>query len=224
MKSIIIFCFFALFSSSLAIKGVLEIDDVSWDRVVDGSKPILVSFQEYGWKHPKDYEKVSEELKENKVLVAKIDCSANGDLKTKFGVETYPTIKYFPKGETENPITYTGADSHTEVLDFVRLQMNPKLQELKKLAVDFVSKIPDQETLLKTAEGIVSTLENAIDKEIGGFYIATMKKIKEKGHEFIDQEITRLKGLIESKSTAEKKKNEFNKKLNTLTSFLKTEL
>jgi hypothetical protein len=34
-------------------KGIIELDDISWPKIVDGSKPVLVAFTEYSWKDPK---------------------------------------------------------------------------------------------------------------------------------------------------------------------------
>jgi len=46
-----------------------------------------------------------------------------------------------------------------------------------------------------------------------------MKKIQEKGEDFLTKEQERLNTLINSKSTMEKKKSEFTSRLNILNSF-----
>lgn len=74
--------------------------------------------------------------------------------------------------------------------------------------------------LLKEAEKIESGLEGG-DKEYAKYYLASMKKILEKGDDFVQTEKDRLNGLINSKSTAEAKKKEFNKRLNILNAFTK---
>ncbi len=48
-----------------------------------------------------------------------------------------------------------------------------------------------------------------------------MKKVVEKGEEFLQTEKDRLKNLLENKSTAEAKKWEFTKRLNILNTFVK---
>jgi len=66
-------CLFCLFTFSNAVeKGVIQLDDISWDRIVDGSKPVLVAFTEWSWSDPKEYGKVSEEFRNSDVIVAKI--------------------------------------------------------------------------------------------------------------------------------------------------------
>ena len=54
----------------------------------------------------------------------------------------------------------------------------------------------------------------------GNFYTASMKRIQEKGDDYVKTERERLNSLIESKSTVEKKKAEFSRKLNVLNSFV----
>jgi len=214
------FLFFELFSRfSLATKGVIELDEISWDRVVDGSNPILISFSDRSWKEPEGYAKVSEELKDTEVIVAKVDCNSNPNLKSRFKVESFPSVKFFPKEEKETPVSYGGENKQAEIVEFVRFQLNPKLQELKALARTFVKdNKQDRESAIKKAESIVSQLEGS-DKDYGTYYISSMKKIQEKGEDFLTKEQERLNTLINSKSTMEKKKSEFTSRLNILNSF-----
>jgi len=221
---VVVVAVLALCSSVQSLKGVLELDEITWDAIMDGSRPVVVAFQEFNWKHPKDYEKVAEEFKKDKVLVAKVDRSGNADLKAKFNIDTYPTVKFFPKGETQNPTQYAGADSSSDLIDFIRLLMNPKLQQLKQLAESFVVAKPAERTsILKKAETLVDDLQGS-DKEYATFYTSSMKKIQEKGDEFVESEKTRLNGLISSKATADKKKAEFTKRLNILNTFVKKDV
>lgn len=42
------------------------------------------------------------------IKIAAFDATTDGAIADRFGVKGYPTIKYFPKGETKNPEDYTG--------------------------------------------------------------------------------------------------------------------
>jgi len=202
-------------------KGVIELDNVSWDRIVDGSKPVLVAFTEFSWKDPTDYEKVSEEFQHSNVIVAKVDVSSNEELKKKFNLESYPTFSFFPVGKKDSPLAYSGAESASELIDFVRVQLNPKLQELKNLAAEFLEKTGDaRDAIQKKATAIIDKLEGS-DQEYGKFFLASFKKVAEKGADFIKAEKERLNGLIGNKATTEKKKSEFSKRLNVLNAFSK---
>jgi hypothetical protein len=46
-----------------------------------------------------------------------------------------------------------------------------------------------------------------------------MKKVLETGEDFLSKEKTRLKGLMDNKSTGEKKRAEFSRRLNVLNTF-----
>lgn len=50
------------------------------------------------------------------VVIAKVDCTEERDIGTRFEVSGYPTIKYFPAGASKEPQPYQGA---REVKDFV---------------------------------------------------------------------------------------------------------
>lgn len=50
------------------------------------------------------------------VVIAKVDCTEERDIGTRFEVSGYPTIKYFPAGASKEPQAYQGA---REVKDFV---------------------------------------------------------------------------------------------------------
>jgi len=208
---------FALFVClSSATTGVIELDEVSWSRIVDGAKPVLVAFTEYSWKDPEDYAKVSEDLKESGVIVAKVDTS-KGELKAQHNIEKFPTIKFYPRGDA-TPLVYKGNEKHTEIVDWVRLQLSPKLQELKALASKFVSDSAQRASTISKAEKIVSELP-ATDKDYGSYYVNAMKKIQEKGDDFVEKEKERLNGLLSNKATTDKKKSEFGLRLNILNSF-----
>eukprot|EP01114_Cavostelium_apophysatum_P022510 TRINITY_DN816_c0_g1_i1.p1 TRINITY_DN816_c0_g1~~TRINITY_DN816_c0_g1_i1.p1 ORF type:complete len:228 (-),score=74.17 TRINITY_DN816_c0_g1_i1:37-720(-) len=209
---------FLICSNVDARGGVVEIDDISADLIVDGSKPTLVSFQEYGYKTPENFDKVASELKGNGVLVTKIDCKQNEETCKKYNADpAHPVVQYFAKG-AKTGVVYDGALEGDAIIEWTKISMNPKLQQIKDLAVEFVAKIAERETILKSVEKIVDALEG-VDKEYATHFVPSMKKIIEKGDSYVTAEKDRLQGLINNKSTAEKKKAEFQRRLNTLNTF-----
>ena len=54
-----------------------------------------------------EYEEAATTLKEKNIALAKIDCTAEGDLCKEYGVEGYPTIKVFRGADNVKP--YPGA-------------------------------------------------------------------------------------------------------------------
>jgi len=218
MKHLLVVVIGLILFAFVESKGVIEIDDVSFDRIVDGSHPVLVSFNEFGWKNPKDYEKVAAEFKGTNVIVAKVDSKNNEDLKKKFNIESFPAIRFFAQGQTDSPLLYNGADNPEDIIDFVRVQLNPKLLELRTLATQFMNSKSSRSNTLAAADAIVNGLDGA-NKEYAGYFVNSMKKIQEKGDDFVGTEKERLQGLVNSPSATDKKKNEFSKRLNVLNQF-----
>lgn len=55
-----------------------------------------------------EYEEAATTLKEKNIALAKVDCTEETQLCQDQGVEGYPTLKVFRKGQYENPATYPG--------------------------------------------------------------------------------------------------------------------
>ena len=72
--------------------------------------------------------------------------------------------------------------------------------------------------IIQKAEKAVEEATDEKEKTSGDIYIKIMKKIQEKGVEYIDSEVTRVQKLLKDKIT-DKKKELFKKRLDILTSF-----
>lgn len=73
-------------------------------------------------------------------------------------------------------------------------------------------------TIVSKAEALVASLEAQFAKT-GKLYVATMKRVAEKGGEFVAAEKKRLAGLVESKSVVADKAKEFKQRLSVLDAF-----
>jgi len=63
----------------------------------------------------------------DKVIIAKTDADGVGkDLGRRYGVQGYPTLKWFPAGDSENPVDYTGGRDLDSLVDFVYKQSKVK--------------------------------------------------------------------------------------------------
>ena len=109
-----------LLVSSLAILGanaassVLDLIPDNFDQVVlKSGKPALVEFFAPWCGHCKNLAPVYEELAANfafaddKVSIGKVDADEHKDLGRKFGVQGFPTLKWFD-GKSDTPTDYTG--------------------------------------------------------------------------------------------------------------------
>jgi len=55
-----------------------------------------------------DWDKLSSEFEGSSVVVGDVDCTVHRDICSEYGVQGYPTVKYFEDGETKD---YNGARS-----------------------------------------------------------------------------------------------------------------
>lgn len=102
----------------------------------------------------------------------------------------------------------------------MRLFSFVQLKELKSLASTLLSTTAGaaRDAVVKKAEALASALDAAHTKT-GQLFVATMKRVAEKGGEFVSNEKKRLKGLVESKSVVADKAREFKQRLSVLDAF-----
>jgi len=111
---------------------VLDLNPSTFDQHVDGSAPAFVEFFAPWCGHCKklapEYEIVGKafERNQNDVVVAKVDCDSHRDLCSRFDVKGYPTLKWFPKGETKEPEAYSGGRTADDIVQFINRQTGLK--------------------------------------------------------------------------------------------------
>ncbi|KAJ3116521.1 hypothetical protein HDU96_009507 [Phlyctochytrium bullatum] len=94
--------------------AVVVLTPSNFDKVIDGSKHALVEF----------YAPVYEELgaayaKEKNIIIAKVDADAHRDLGSRFGVQGFPTLKWFPKG-SKTPEDYSKGRDLDSFVKFIQ--------------------------------------------------------------------------------------------------------
>ncbi|KAF2156662.1 putative disulfide isomerase [Myriangium duriaei CBS 260.36] len=103
----------SLLSTATAKSAVLDLIPTNFDEtVLKSGKPALVEFFAPWCGHCKTLAPIYEELGlafehvKDKVSIAKVDADANRDLGSRFGVQGFPTLKWFD-GKSEKPIDYS---------------------------------------------------------------------------------------------------------------------
>ncbi|KAJ2896952.1 hypothetical protein GGI21_004995 [Coemansia aciculifera] len=106
--------------------GVVSLTPKNFKTVVDGSKDVLVKFYAPWCGHCKtmaaDYVTLANSYSHSdSVVIAEVNADDHRDLGTKFGVEGFPTLKFFPKGgDVKTPEDYSGGRDLDSLANFVR--------------------------------------------------------------------------------------------------------
>jgi len=109
-------------------KDVIVLDDANFDATLAKFEYMLVEFYAPWCGHCKELTpnwaraatRLKKEVKE--VGVAKVDGDANQELGRRFGVQGFPTIKWFVKGEHSD---FEGGRSDSDIVAWVKKRMSP---------------------------------------------------------------------------------------------------
>jgi protein disulfide-isomerase A6 len=114
-----------LVAAAVAKSAVLDLIPKNFDKVVlQSGKPTLVEFFAPWCGHCKTLAPVYEELAQafefasDKVQIAKVDADAEKDLGKKFGVQGFPTLKWFD-GTSDVPVDYNGGRDFDSLASFI---------------------------------------------------------------------------------------------------------
>lgn len=139
-----------------AKSAVLDLIPSNFDDVVlKSGKPTLVEFFAPWCGHCKNLAPVYEDLASSfasskDVQIAKVDADAEKELGRRFGVQGFPTLKFFD-GKSETPIDYSSGRDLESLSNFIteKTGVKPKRKLEKPSAVTMLT-------------------DSAFDKEIGG--------------------------------------------------------
>jgi protein disulfide-isomerase A6 len=122
-------------------EGVNPLTAETFDTVVDGSKGAFIEFFAPWCGHCQrlapEYEKVGEAFANDKnVVVASVDCDAHNAVCSRFGIQGFPTLKYFPRGSKE-PQEYDGGRTAEDIITYINDHAGAK-GKIKKAASSVV--------------------------------------------------------------------------------------
>merc|ERR1719198_117993 len=216
-------------------RGILKLDNCTFDRLVDGSRNIIVRFDKeysYGDDHDawKDFAKTVGESSAD-VLIADVGVSEygdkdNSDLSDRYSIKSddFPQYRFWGKGSASsaNPITFSGAKKKDDFLRFIQekagawIGLAGQVKALDELAKEFVG-ASDKAAVVKKAEEAVKDVD-AKDADSAKYYVKVMTKAAADS-KFVTKETERLKKMIDDGSVKATKKEQFGRRLNMLSSF-----
>ncbi|KAK5746268.1 hypothetical protein LTR17_001003 [Elasticomyces elasticus] len=130
--------------SASAVKDLIpsNFDDI----VLNSGKPALVEFFAPWCGHCKTLAPIYEELATNfeslqdKVTIAKVDADAEKDLGRRFGVQGFPTLKWFD-GKSDTPEDYKSGRDLESLTKFIQEKtgVKPKAKRAEKQAVEMLN-------------------------------------------------------------------------------------
>jgi len=115
-------------------EDVLVVTTANWDEVVTDESNVLVEFYAPWCGHCQslapEYAKAAKQLKakNSDVKLAKVDATIETKLAEKFGVQGFPTLKFFKKG---NAVEYGGGRTENEIVSWLNKKTGPPATDLE---------------------------------------------------------------------------------------------
>ncbi|KAH9525452.1 Endoplasmic reticulum resident protein 29 [Bulinus truncatus] len=218
------------------IIGSVALNSGVFSKIIQKHKAVLVKFDEtypYGKKQDVFKEVAKSSTQQADLLVAEVQVADygdkdNGDLAEKYGVkkEDFPAYRLFLNGQLDDPIKYTSSvENADDIKNFIIRETGlwlgrpGCLEEFDKIVKEFFEVSKDKRgDIVTLAEKAAEKITDAADKISADTYVKTLKKILEKGAEFVKTEVSRIEKLRSGK-VSDKKKEQLNDRLNILTTF-----
>jgi len=213
----------------------------TFDEVVlDKTKNVLVSFTAPWCGHCKNmkptYEQVATTFKpESDCVVANLDADAqpNKPLASKYGISSFPTIKFFSKDDKEKPEDYDGDRSEAAFVEYLNEKCGTQRavggglndqagrhSELDELANKFFVATGDlRDSIYEEASKLADQAGDAYKH-----YIRVMEKVVNGSEEYLEKESKRLATILKKRNLSQSKLDEIKVKFNILSAFVEEKI
>lgn len=130
--------FASLAALSTAQSAVIDLIPDNFDKIAISGKPALVEFFAPWCGHCKTLAPIYEQLaqdfssQKDKITIAKVDADAEKSLGKRFGIQGFPTIKYFD-GKSDKPEDYNGGRDLESLTEFIAKKTGVKARKAKAI-------------------------------------------------------------------------------------------
>ncbi|KAI0322608.1 thioredoxin-like protein [Amylostereum chailletii] len=215
--------------------STLILDSHTFDEVVyNKDHDTLVTFTAPWCGHCKKLKPIYEEvaktfLPESKCVVANIDADAeaNRPIGMKYGIQSFPTIRFFPKGDEEGE-KYEGPRTKEAFVAF----LNEKCGTHRAVdggLNDEAGRVPDLDTLASKFFVATGAARDALFKEASVLaaeagssakhYLRVMEKVVNGTEDYVEKETKRLASILKKRTLSDAKLDEIKTKANILAAF-----
>lgn len=205
------------------------------DVALDPTKDVLVTFTAPWCGHCKrlkpTYEQVAIDFKnEPGVVIANVDADAasNRPLAQKYGVGSFPTIKFFPKGNKEEPLDYDGERTEEAFVSYLNSQCGTH-RAAGGLLNDIAGRHPEIDSLASRFVAATGSARDTLFQDAqlfaGAFgqkykyYLRVMEKVINGTEDYVEKESKRLQSILKKRNLAPQKLDEVKIKANILSTF-----
>eukprot|EP00882_Tetradesmus_deserticola_P000542 GHRQ01000595.1.p1 GENE.GHRQ01000595.1~~GHRQ01000595.1.p1 ORF type:complete len:263 (+),score=117.57 GHRQ01000595.1:130-918(+) len=218
-----------------SLPGVHDLTPDNFDKLVNGAKHALVEFYAPWCGHCKhlvpEYKQLGEAIAKdpslkNRVVIAKVNADSHRSLGERFGVQGFPTIKWFSRGKpvtTEGSESYNKARSLDAFLEFIKEKLDAdkgfaRVAALDKLAQAFMAEGADKDKVAADVKAAAASADKE-EAENAKLYVEAIEKALSRGVEYFQKEQDRLQRMIDSGSVAAGKADKFAAKVSVLSAF-----
>lgn len=238
----------SLQGAQAAARGAVGLDSLTFDKIVDGSKTVLLKIdKQYAYGDKEDaFKEFVKDVASSSLVVAEVGVQdygdkENDDIREKFDVdaENFPAFFLFKAGAIpgkDTAIKFDGDVTNNGLKRFITAEtgiwigLTGTLEAFDKIAADLTSGAADVETTKKQMKAEYAKLEDGSDtQKTGKMYTIIVDRIAKKvdadggepaatTHAFATSEISRVNKLLKGKLT-DAKKATLDARLNILASF-----
>jgi endoplasmic reticulum protein 29 len=175
-------------------KGVIPLDSLTFDKVVDGSKPVLVKFDKAYPEGGKEdaFQTFAKAMASTTLIIGEVNIKdtgekCNDDLRKRFNLkmDDLPVYKLFMEGKLTEPLTYTGEMVRDDVLQWLEEEagvwvgLKGRLKAFDAIAIKLNKQMVSIEDALSEARTKATELKDEAQMRSAALYIQIMEKIKE---------------------------------------------